>query len=110
MTVITYLDDRRVQVASPHGLFVCSINEINKEHDGVWNERVMCFVPTTVDYRKTPDWKETFSDGVPVAYYDEVYNDHCGTYYENCQVCGVYTAGDKYCGTSCDAQAIMGCV
>jgi len=94
-TVITYLDSRRVQVAtdafpitvgtSDRGLFVCSRTEFcHKYHNGVWDSRVMFFVPKADQF-------------------DEHYDDHSGRYFDQCVVCHVPTNGNRYCGPSCES-------
>lgn len=74
--------------------FVCSPSDFNKRHNGIWNSKVMSFVPELI-----------FSDGTPV---DDAYVDGSGTYFDACQVCHILTNGNRYCGPSCEQQDTEG--
>ncbi len=93
-TIISHFVNHSLIVSVPdlNMHFACDSSDINKQHNGIWNSRVMAFVP------KLPD---TFSDGQPV---EHTYQDHSGIYFEYCVVCGVDTKGNKYCGASCERR------
>lgn len=59
-TVISYHDGKHVDVVRPSGRFICDASSFVRKHEGVWNGRVLAFVPTP-----------HFSDGVPVASYEQ---------------------------------------
>lgn len=97
-TIISHFGNHSLIVSVPdlNMHFACDSSDINKQHNGIWNSRVMAFVP------KLPD---TFSDGQPV---EHTYQDHSGIYFDHCVVCGVDTKGNKYCGASCEQHDAEG--
>jgi hypothetical protein len=56
-----YGNGKELFVRHPEGCFTVSVNEYNRHHEGVWNSRVLAFVPQPNAY---------FSDGTPVASYE----------------------------------------
>ena len=94
ITEISYLENGLLNLTCGNTKFVCSSRDYNCKHEGIWNSKVMAFVP----HPKS----NTFSDGVPVSAYEEGYSDYSGVYFDHCVVCEVATNGNRYCGASCE--------
>lgn len=61
MTHISVAEHGSLRVEHPDGWFLVDPSDFNHRHEGYWNSRVLAFV----------DDKDRFSDGVPVAAYEE---------------------------------------
>ena len=72
-TDIRYRTKNTVLVRSQDGSFYLVASEFNRRHEGVWNSRVLAFVPQPEPVDKSgyrPHKRDThFSDGTPVAAY-----------------------------------------
>lgn len=71
-TEISYVNDKIVAVRCVDLNIFCMVaecREVNRRHEGVWNSRVLAFVP---QYPPAPEpFSATFSDGTPVSSYEQ---------------------------------------
>lgn len=93
ITTIEYGTEEFLNITTPGVLFSCKREDYCRTHEGIWNSRVLAFVPQQSGPLPSPlDGSEnyygikrrqdtgTFSDGTPVASYDELADnpaDHC---------------------------------